>query len=195
MSRQKQIKMPEEFLVTHWWSSDLREGSENHWNHPLDFKPPNGYPVGWRLEEAVKIELNNQQWKLLEAEGWDIEWGGLNGPNGTYYGYIGKVRSPKGGRRRILTVSGAFKTLQTRGWEKIQDPTLPAVRKNTDLFVWCRYCVNWHRHGTNEPLPNLGDDAGHRSSHCNTTTAYSGYYLRIGLVTPEGLPPYRIRRA
>lgn len=198
----KQMKMSEEFLLIHGWVPDPREGSEDAWNHPLDFKIPKplsperspGYPYPWSLDEAVKIELQGQQYQILESEGWDVEWGGQHGPGGTYYGHIGKVRSPaSNGRRRILTVGGAFKILQKRGWEKAPDPTLPAVRKNSTLFVWCRYCADWHKHGDIAPLSALGDDAGHRSSHCVFITPYSGYSLKIALVTPEGLSPYRTR--
>lgn len=74
-------------------------------------------------------------------------------------------------------------------------PTLEALRTRDgiQLVVWCKYCVEWHRHGAVGPTLGAGD--GHRVAHCvdpdKSSYFHRGYFLKeTGPLTKDS--QYRI---
>lgn len=57
-------------------------------------------------------------------------------------------------------------------------PVLKGFVKNSQLHVWCPFCVDWHHHGAKDGHPAM---FGHRVAHCHRDDSplrETGYYIR-----------------
>lgn len=174
----KTTSNPQQYLLIHGWL----KVDNNCWIIPNECYPP----VTWNLKEACNIQKTTDYVSILEAEGWNVESGGMRD---NYY--IGKttMRSPKyfyNNRRVIASVVAAFNKQSKQGWTAKfnEPPILRSFRSNNDVFVWCVYCDIWHLHGTAGRIFGVGETVGHRVEHCTgISKPYgNGYIPKINLV-------------
>jgi hypothetical protein len=152
--------------------------------------------TSYTTRSAVQIQLINDRVRLLEAEGWEVEFahsrGSEDGEDG-WVDWVHKMRSAidfKPDRKRIIgTLQLAMRYQREKGWTALSNaPDMPAIWDRHQLVVpvWCPYCEEWHVHAfLGEPF-EVGQKLDHRDAGCESKTPYTnvGYRPVVQYVTP-----------